>query len=221
MLPKSPIPVVHPPSCTLSLPSPSSLALLQSSPAPCSLHIITAQSVLPSFLSQLSAFNWPSHRNCCQPPFPLPSPPLSLLLVNPGGREMKTGDSLSPCLVAMWRRHGAVRCRWWGIKICSTHEREAGNTRDKRRSRRGTKCRHHQCTPFGKLIDAKNWKAERGSWVPAKSSCAKCVNRCLILNHYLILTVAFCSFAFGKCKCFAFSSPHSKTTQAHEISIYL
>lgn len=30
-------------------------------------------------------------------------------------QEMKTGDSLSPCQVAMWR-HGAVRCRWWGLK---------------------------------------------------------------------------------------------------------
>lgn len=37
-------------------------------------------------------------------------------------QEMKMGDSLSPCQVAMWR-HGAVRCRWWGLKICRTHEK--------------------------------------------------------------------------------------------------
>lgn len=37
-------------------------------------------------------------------------------------QEMKMGDSLSPCQVAVGR-HGAVRCRWWGLEICWTHEK--------------------------------------------------------------------------------------------------
>lgn len=37
-------------------------------------------------------------------------------------REMRMGDSLSPCQVAVWR-HRAVWCWRWGLKICWTHEK--------------------------------------------------------------------------------------------------
>lgn len=38
--------------------------------------------------------------------------------------EMKVGDSLSPCQVAV-QRHRIVQCSWWGLKICWTHEKLA------------------------------------------------------------------------------------------------
>lgn len=85
-------------------------------------------------------------------------------------REMKMGDSLSPYQVAVW---GHRLCSAGGGGWKSAKHMRSWEHLRKEEIQKGTKCRIHQCTPFGKLIDAKNWKAGGGSWVPAKSSCAK------------------------------------------------
>lgn len=129
--------------------------------------------------------------------------------------EMKVGDSLSPCQVAA-QRHRVVQRSWRGLKICWTHEKLAtfkeGAVPEGRPNVEVVSTHH-----LVNAVYAKNWKAGGGStglsscWVVLHKICA---NYHLILNHYLIWTVA-------PCGCFAFSSPDSRRAQAHEISICL